>query len=246
MFNHLDPKDMDIVIDAMQEFRLTKDEKAITEGDDGDFLYVVEEGELRCTKLFPGNEEPTFFKNYVPGEAFGELALLYNAPRAASITANEDCLLWGLDRRTFNHIVKDAAMRRREMYEEFLKKVPLLSSMEPYERTTLADALVKKSFKKGESVLKEGEEGKTIYFLLEGEAEAIKEIDGTPTSVMQYKLGDYFGERALLKNEPRAATINATSDELAVVELDRATFQRLLGPLEDILKRNMEIYAKYK
>ena len=137
-------------------------------------------------------------------------------------------------------------MRRREMYEEFLKKVPLLSSMEPYERTTLADALVKKNFKKGESVINEGEEGKTIYFLLEGEAEAIKEIDGTPTSVMQYKLGDYFGERALLKNEPRAATINATSDELAVVELDRATFQRLLGPLEDILKRNMEIYAKYK
>ena len=147
LFNSLEGKEFEIVIDAMQEFKVSKDKKVICEGDDGDFLYVVEQGELRCTKLFPGNEEPTFFKNYLPGEAFGELALLYNAPRAASLTANEECLLWGLDRKTFNHIVKDAAIRNREMYDEFLKKVPLLSSMDSYERTTLADALIKKTLK---------------------------------------------------------------------------------------------------
>ena len=88
LFSSLELKEFLIVIEAMKEFRLEKDEKAIVEGDNGDYLYVVEEGELRCTKLFEGNTEPTFFKNYVPGEAFGELALLYNAPRAASITAN--------------------------------------------------------------------------------------------------------------------------------------------------------------
>jgi cAMP-dependent protein kinase regulator len=49
-------------------------------------------------------------KEYQPGEAFGELALLYNAPRAATITAKVDCVLWTLDRQTFTHIVKEAAM----------------------------------------------------------------------------------------------------------------------------------------
>jgi cAMP-dependent protein kinase regulator len=124
---------MDIVIEAMKEFYFETDGAVITEGDDGDYLYVVETGSQRCTKLFPGATEPTKFKDYQPGEAFGELALLYNAPRAASITANEPSTLWGLDRQTFNHIVKDAAMRKREMYEEFLKKVPLLSNMDSYE-----------------------------------------------------------------------------------------------------------------
>lgn len=65
-------------------------------------------------------------KTYEPGEAFGELALLYNAPRAATIKAKTDCLLWVLDRNTFNHIVKDASMRKREKYEDFLKSVTLL------------------------------------------------------------------------------------------------------------------------
>ena len=62
----------------------------------------------------------------MPGEAFGELALLYNAPRAASISASENSDLWALDRRTFNHIVKDSAQEKREKYEQFLTQVSIL------------------------------------------------------------------------------------------------------------------------
>ena len=71
---------------------------------------------------------------YTPGDSFGELALLYNCPRAASIIAKTQCTLWGLDRQTFNHIVKDAAAKKREKYEAFLSKVEILKEMQPYER----------------------------------------------------------------------------------------------------------------
>ena len=70
-------------------------------------MFVVEHGQLTCTKRFKGNSEPTFLKEYQPGEGFGEL--LYNAPRAATIIAKTEAVLWKLDRDTFNHIVKDAA-----------------------------------------------------------------------------------------------------------------------------------------
>lgn len=94
-------------------------------------------------------------KTYEPGDAFGELALLYNAPRAATIKAKVDCLLWVLDRNTFNHIVKDASMRKREKYEDFLKSVKLLQNMDHYERSKLADAIHEETYQQGDMVIKE-------------------------------------------------------------------------------------------
>jgi len=123
MFSGLDEAEKQIVVDAMEEKKAFKNEAVIKEGDDGDVLFVVASGTLSCTKIFKGNTEPTFLKKYEAGEAFGELALLYNAPRAATITADEECLLYALDRATFNHIVKDAARQKREKYEAFLKEI---------------------------------------------------------------------------------------------------------------------------
>lgn len=131
------------------------------------------------------------------------------------------------------------------MYDEFLKKVPLLETMDAYERQTVADAFMKYKYKKGDLVIKEGEDGDHLYFVIDGHARALKEIDGEQKEVFQYEPGSYFGERALIKKEPRAASIEATSDELEVVSLDKDSFNRLLGPVEEIMKRNMQIYAKY-
>lgn len=136
-------------------------------------------------------------------------------------------------------------MRKREMYDEFLKKVKILETMDAYERQTIADAFIKHKFKEGDVVIKEGEEGDVMYFIVSGEAKATKTIDEEVKEVMKYKPGDYFGERALIKKEPRAANIIATTEELEIVSIDKDSFNRLLGPVEDILKRNMEIYAQY-
>ena len=109
MFGALDIQELKIVIDAIQEVQLAAGQACIVEGDAGDCMYVLEQGTLNCTKVFKGNTEPPQLKQYQPGEGFGELALLYNAPRAATITALEPSTVWRLDRDTFNNIVKDAA-----------------------------------------------------------------------------------------------------------------------------------------
>lgn len=245
MFSALNEKDKNIVLDAMKEENFKKGDVVIKEGDDGDVLYVVESGLYKCTKVFPGNTEPTELTKYEAGAAFGELALLYNAPRAATITCIEDGTLYSLDRNTFNHIVKDAATKRREKYEDFLSQVKILESLEPNERSKLADAFKEETFAPGEYVIKEDETGNVFYFIAEGEAIATKTLEAgkPPVEVMGYKKGDYFGERALIKNEPRAANVIAKTD-LTVVSLDRHSFKRLLGPIEEILKRNISNYTK--
>ena len=139
-------------------------------------MYVVETGTLSCYKLFSGKTDQTFLKTYQPGESFGELSLLYNAPRAATIISDGDALLWSLDRQTFNHIVKGAASKKREKYETFLGKVKLLQTMDSYERSKLSDAFKEENFKEGEYIIKEGEEGTKFYMIEEGEAKATKVI----------------------------------------------------------------------
>ena len=113
-------------------------------------------GTLKCFKRFSKEDkEPRYLKTYQPGESFGELALLYNAPRAASIQTETNCVLFALDRESFNHIVKDAAVKKREKYEEFLVKVELLQAMDPYERIKIADALRAEVFQAGQLIMKQ-------------------------------------------------------------------------------------------
>lgn len=110
MFKALDEPELNIVIDAMEEKKFDAGETVITQGEAGSVLYVVEEGQLDCfRRAKPEDAEAALVKTYEPGDAFGELALLYNAPRAATIVAKTTVALWQLDRNTFNHIVKDAA-----------------------------------------------------------------------------------------------------------------------------------------
>ena len=137
-------------------------------------------------------------------------------------------------------------MKKRERYESTLKKVEILKSIDPYELGQICDALKTQNFKKGDYIIKQGDRGDVFYILDEGSAHAEKVFEeGKPAqSVKDYKSGDYFGELALLKGEPRAASIVADTD-CKCISLDRMAFKRLLGPLEDILQRNSESYVKY-
>lgn len=237
----LDNKDLQVVIDAMDEKKFVGDEYIIKEGDNGDVLYIVESGEAVCTKVLGGVE--TVLKTYKAGEVFGELALLYNAPRAATIQSIKETLCWVLDRNTFNHIVKDASQNKRLKYEHFLSTVPILQNMDKYERTKMTDAVKELNVAKGDKVIKQGEDGEFFCILVEGDCCAtLNQNEGEV--VMKYKPGDYFGELALLKNEPRAANVTAMTD-CKLIQLDRKSFKRLLGPLDKILMRNMDNYHKY-
>jgi hypothetical protein len=110
IFNSLDENELETVVNAFEEKRFKAGEPVITQGEQGEVVYLVDTGELDCSKIFKKGDPSTYLKTYKPGESFGELALLYNAPRAATIQAKTDVVLWALDRATFNNIVKEAAM----------------------------------------------------------------------------------------------------------------------------------------
>lgn len=171
------------------------------------------------------------------------------------MTCKEDSVLYALDRDTFNAIVKEASVKRRERFETFIQRIEILQELNSYERNALCDVLVSETFEPGETVIKQGDEGQKFYFVEEGSAEAFQLNSGRlaltagmkePQLVFKYRANDYFGELALLKNEPRAATVKASNEgKLKVCSLDREAFKRLLGPLESMLKKNFSKYQAY-
>ena len=246
LFNTLEAKDISIVIGAMEEKAFSSGDVVIQQGDEGDCLYIVDSGELDCFKILPGTSKEKFLKTYVAGEAFGELALLYNCPRAATIKAKTSCILWSLDRDTFNNIVKESARMKRQKYETFLKSVEILSTMDEYEISVVSEALRRCVFREGEYIIRQGEVGDVFYIIEEGEAVAFGSKDHGKASIpeMNYSKGNYFGELSLLRDQPRAANVKAKTD-VKLLALDRNSFKRVLGPIDVILKRNAEKYKKF-
>lgn len=139
LFQSLNKEDITIVINAMEVVHAEPGKMIITEGEIGDTLFIIGEGEYDCSKIINGKE--TYLKTYKAGEFFGELALMYNAPRAASIKCKTKGKLYGLDRATFNNIVQEAATKKRKYYSEVISKVEILAEIDPYEKEQLCDAL---------------------------------------------------------------------------------------------------------
>lgn len=67
---------------------------------------------------------------YEGSGSFGELALMYNMPRAASVRAQTPGALWAMDRHTFRRILLKSAFKKRKLYEELLDKVPILKALQ--------------------------------------------------------------------------------------------------------------------
>lgn len=228
LFNKLDADSKKLIINALEEKRVDKGTEIIKQGDEGDFFYVVEKG----TVDFFVNHHKVNTSN--AGSSFGELALMYNSPRASTVIAQTDCVLWALDRLTFRKILLGSSFQKRLMYDELLKSMPILQSLTTYDRAKLADALDTEFYEPGQEIVHEGDVGENFYLIEYGECDILKKDQGV---INHLKAHDYFGEIALLNDLPRQATVTATK-RTKVATLGKSGFQRLLGPAVEVLKLN--------
>ncbi|OAD60651.1 cAMP-dependent protein kinase type II regulatory subunit [Eufriesea mexicana] len=241
LFRALDEEQMADVLDAMFEKIVQPEEFIIRQGDDGDNFYVIERGKFEVYVKDQAGVE-SMIHTYNNRGAFGELALLYNMPRAASIKAITSGTLWAMDRQTFRRILLKSAYRKRKMYEDLINKVPMLKSLEPYERMNLADALVPKQYTDGDQIIRQGDTADGMYFVEDGLVKiTIIGDHGLEIEINRVPAGGYLGELALVTHKPRAASAYAVGD-VKLAFLDVEAFERLLGPCMELMKRNIDDY----
>merc|ERR1719494_993417 len=135
LFSHLDEGERSDIFDAMFTVKHTGGDVIIQQGDEGDNFYIIDSGEA---DVYVNDQ---LVVTISPGGSFGELALIYGTPRAATVKAHTDMKLWAIDRVTYRRILMGSTMRKRKLYESFLEKVSLLESLDKWERLTVCDAL---------------------------------------------------------------------------------------------------------
>uniref|UniRef100_A0A2A4JHD4 cAMP-dependent protein kinase type II regulatory subunit n=1 Tax=Heliothis virescens TaxID=7102 RepID=A0A2A4JHD4_HELVI len=243
LFRSLDAQQMQQVLDAMFEKRTEPGEYLIRQGDDGDNFYVIENGMFDV--LVTGDDRiEKVVHTYEGSGSFGELALMYNMPRAASVRAQTPGQLWAMDRHTFRRILLKSAYKKRKLYEDLLEKVPMLKALQAYERANLADALLPRTLIDGELIIRQGDTADGMYFVEDGAVSIrITRDDGNEHEIKRLEAGGYFGELALVTHKPRAASAYAVGPT-RVAFLDVETFERLLGPCMEIMKRNIDDYEE--
>ena len=164
------------------------------------------------------------------GIAFGELALLHDAPRAATVVTKSAVKAFALDGISFKMILMGKSQQDSSSYKTFLQQVPILQHLSDQELQSMAGCLKEQEFAPGVNIICEGDEGHTFYILREGEVKCTK-VGHTEEVSKRLVKGDFFGELALLKDDKRAATVTAVQP-CKDLTLKRNEFVRMLGTLE--------------
>jgi len=228
VFNTLDEEELETLVNAFENFECEEGEEIIKQGETGGHFYILRKGTVAF--MVDGGE----VGRAVTGNSFGELALLYNAPRAATCMAVDGKAgLWRVDQVTFRKLLAAHTIQNDDQTKDVLRKVPFLSDLDDEFIIRIADALTTVYYDAGDVIFERGSEGDVFYVIREGKVE----YEHRKRGVKVLGPGDYFGEQAIVKNEPRKADATAVKDTI-VLALSRDVFEKVLGPLSEVIARS--------
>ncbi len=210
-------------------------ESIIRQGDTGDRFYILTEGRAEVFVEHPDGHD-ILVDRLGPGQYFGEMALLGQRARRATVRVAEGApaAVVALDPATFNRLVEESPALRNELQRivslrQVQSQVEALAAVDREQLRELMGDAPTLTFQPGETILQQGALGEVFYFLLDGEVEIFaRRGNHAERLIDRLGPGRYFGEMALLGNKRRSATVRAAGKEPArVLELDAAAFEQL-------------------
>ncbi|XP_069581238.1 cGMP-dependent protein kinase 1-like isoform X1 [Brachyistius frenatus] len=241
---NLQPSQIQEVVDCMYPVDYGTDACIIEEGDVGSLVYVMEEGKVEVTK------EGMKLCTMGPGRVFGELAILYNCTRTATVRTVACVKLWAIDRQCYQTIMMRTGLIKHAEYMDFLKSVPTFQGLPEETLSKLADVMEETHYEDGEYIIRQGARGDTFFILSKGTVN-VTQRDSTNQELVHLReltRGNWFGEKALQGEDVRTANVIAAGAVTCLV-IDRDSFKHLIGGLDDVSNKgyeDAEAKAKYE
>lgn len=235
LFEHLSKADLETLVQAFEKVRVHMGEEVIKQGEKGDYFYIIGNGQVRF--LVNGK----VVGSVGAGKSFGELALLYTSPRAATVIADSNpTYLFRVDQKSFRYIMQTKAQETEGQKMKLLQSIGFLKDFGKPDLERLSNCMVLQKFKANEYIVTKGEEGNAFYILKEGRVNITDiEAGGNKFDDVTLQPGGYFGERALITSEPRAANVIGKSEGSCFV-IDRDTFEKVLGKFSKVILKSQD------
>ena len=238
----------------MQQRNYKKDDIIIKYGDLGHEYFILDQGVVEILVYKDGTDpqdpeigkKVAFSKFINTGIGFGEIALLYNDKRTATVRAADSCQCWVLEGKIFkNIIIKQNLQRKKNISPTFLDNIDIFKALDRYDKIKLIDMLSTKVLKRGDYVFREGDIGDCFYMIEEGQVNCVKNSPSNDGSAPEEQLvrslntGEHFGELALLTPDgKRYLSDKVDSEECVLLYLDKNDFKKIVGNFSKYLKMN--------
>lgn len=227
IFDSLKETDLELLVESMYVIEFQEGEVVINKGDTGTSFYYVKDGEFV-------DEEGKVHKY------FCEPALLYKYESPITIKAKSQGTVYAIRRLDYQRLQMTKAKEGDQNNIDFLAQVPILRPLTERQRVAIATSLQERIYNKDDMIVKQGDMGDTFYIIEEGEVQVREHRGDSTVDLVTRKRGDYFGEMALLKDEPRSADCIALGN-VKCLTLSRAEFMELLGDLHELLEHNQAV-----
>eukprot|EP01039_Chlorochromonas_danica_P003323 gene3323-3646_t len=246
LFRNFKAEEHSRIVEAFDCFAVAPSEVVIKQGDPGEYFYIVESGQLEVFVESCGVHVKVG-RVLVHGDYFGELALMYNTPRAATIISSTASTLWRIDRHTYRTIVTRHNMETSDEFYDLVSNVCILQKrigdvLSPTEIRKVVSTLEVEDFEDGSVIIRQHQTGDYFYIIAEGQVDVWQDTVDPVTGQRQalgvkvatLHRGNYFGEKALLADDVRQASCLAVG-RVVCLSLSRDDFIAMIGSWQDIL-----------
>lgn len=178
---------MDLLIRGMKREEVDEGFLLITEGESGSKLFVVESGTLEVTI------NGTMIREMSKGSMCGELALLYDAPRSATVQCKTKCVLWSLSREIFKKIQAISATANQIQRARWLIASPELAILSPIDLSRLVGCLQLVQFAAGDKIFTEKEITNHVVLIEKGHATIVSESKANLATASKHEIDKQLG-----------------------------------------------------
>eukprot|EP01063_Lacrimia_lanifica_P024249 TRINITY_DN3219_c0_g2_i1.p1 TRINITY_DN3219_c0_g2~~TRINITY_DN3219_c0_g2_i1.p1 ORF type:complete len:1199 (+),score=443.58 TRINITY_DN3219_c0_g2_i1:170-3766(+) len=232
LFKSLHEKELDMILDVMAKKTFAEGEVIMEQGSVSSTLYIILQGDAAVTI------DGSFVCDLSKGATIGELELMYDQPCRATVTAKTELPTYHIGRGVYKKVVMEGVNKRREELRAILDDAKLFQNLEPDRLMMIADALGEQKFPANTPLLTHGETPEWMYLITSGTVDVVGRDDsGGKKLICEFGVGSIVGELEFLNAHATVADVVAKTD-VVTGRLHRAHFERVLGSISDLMKRN--------